>query len=275
MEKFMLIRWFCTLALFLGATPALAAPRADLSTSMSANQAPALVNSVVRYSVAVHNIGNRTASSVTVSVALPATGTSPQVYVYGQLGAMSPGCTRTGTTLHCALGNMGRQTSRTLFFDLALPVSERTFLLAAVATTPTQEATLANNTSTLQADIDYYSTNINVSSQQPNVSMLNQHCTGTTLTGWYECSLFPSSIASFSTEFHLDGSLSVPGEPDYFGTWEVTTTPVGNELSFELRDSSGLVASFNGWGADASCFEGVTRFPSNSNYVSPYRICPL
>ena len=106
------------------------------------------------------------------------------------------------------------------------------------------------------------------------VLMNNRHCTGTGLTAWYECTLFPSSISSHQAEFHDDGTITIPGEPDYSGQWTVTTTVDGNFLEFYYEDPSGVVAEFEGWGADAACFEGLTTFPGSS-YVAPYEVCPL
>ncbi len=272
-ELSMLIRSSVALALCLSSAPAFAAANADLVTALTASQSPAPVYQAVRYWVTVSNTGGKPADAVVVDVALPATATSPQVYVYGQLGAVSQGCTRTGTNLRCAVGGVARRNSRAVFFDLALPVSTRTFQLQATASTSSAEQSLTNNGSSLQAQQTYHPTPVNTSVNGA-VTMQNHHCTGQGLTGWFECSLFPSAIAMFRTTLLQNGTLTTPDEPGYFGSWSVSTTPAGNQLTFQIQDGSGVAVTFSGWGAGPSCFEGLATFPNNSPYVAPYRVCP-
>jgi uncharacterized repeat protein (TIGR01451 family) len=270
----MIIRPLVAIAVLLFSASASAAPpAADLTTSITASASPALVYGAVRYTVTVRNVGNRNASNVVVRATLPATATSPQVYVLGSLGQRSPGATLAGTTLSRSVGTLSPNGTQTLYFDLALPVTTQTPTLGGTATTSSAERSTTNNGSTLAVDQSYYQAPVGVSQTQ-SVTMENQHCTGTNLSAWFECTLFPSSISSFQTVLAFDGSLSIPLDSSYTGRWELASTPDGNELWFEIKDSVGdVMATFSGWGADAACFEGVTTFPG-STYVAPYRVCP-
>lgn len=247
---------------------------ADLTTSISVSPGTAQVYSTARYTVTVSNIGNKSASNATVQITLPATHTSPQVYVLGTVGAISAGCSRTGVTINCTLGTIAKSTSRSVYFDIALPVSSAPFVFTASAATTSAENSTANNGASRTASQSYFATTIGATPGSP-VRMVNNHCTGTGLTAWYECTLFPSSISSHDADFHDDGSITFPTEPGYNGTWTLTATPQGSQLAFTIDEIGyGPVASFTGWGADASCFEGLTTFPGSS-YVSPYEVCPL
>lgn len=247
---------------------------ADLTTSISASPGTAQVYSTARYTVTVSNIGNKSASSATVRIDLPATHTSPQVYVLGSVGAMSAGCSRTGVTINCTLGSIARNSSRSVFFDIALPVSSAPHVLSATAATTSAENSTANNGASRTASQSFYPATVDATPGAP-VTMINRHCTGTGLTAWYECTLFPSSISAHDAVFHHDGSITFPSEPGFGGTWTLTNTPNGNRLAFTIDEIGyGPVATFDGWGADADCFEGLTTFPGSA-YVSPYEVCPL
>lgn len=258
------------LGLFASST-ALAA--ADLTTTVTVNTSPTLTYSSATYTVAVRNIGNKGASNSTVRIALPATHTSPQVYVLGVLGATSASCARAGTTLTCTLGTIAKSTTKTVFFNIALPVSSVPYVIPATASTTSAENTLANNTGSLTAAESYYSTPINTAPGVP-VTMVNDHCTGTGLTSWYECTLFPGAVSSHDTVFHDDGTITIPGDPSYTGQWTLTPTAIGSHLYFYYDDGTGIVAEFDGWGADNFCFEGLTTF-GLSPYVAPYSVCPF
>lgn len=267
----MFVRTLTVLATLLAAPAAFA--NADLSTSMTVNTSPMLTYSTARYTVKVSNIGNKNASNCAVSIALPATHTSPQVYVLGVLGAKSTSCTQSGTTLNCTLGTINKNTFKSVFFDIALPVSSAPFVFTATASTTSAQNSTANDTATRTAVESYYATPVNASPGNP-VTMHNRHCTGTNLTAWLECTFFPSSISAHDALFHDDGSITIPQAPGYGGQWTLTATSSGNFLEFYYDDGTDVVAEFEGWGADANCFEGLTAFP-NSSYVSPYEVCPL
>ena len=267
----MIVKTLTFLAALLAAPAALAA--ADLTTAISASPGTAQVYSTARYTVTVSNIGNKSASNATVQIALPATHTSPQVYVLGLLGAKSATCSQSGTTLDCTLGSIARNTSRSVFFDIALPVSSAPFVFTATAATTSAENSTANNGASRTASQSFYATPIAATPGSP-VTMVNSHCTGTGLTAWYECTLFPSAISAHDAVFHHDGTMTFPGEPAYGGSWTLTATPTGSYLQFQIVEIGvGPAADFAGWGADGSCFEGLTTFPG-STYVSPYEVCP-
>lgn len=263
----MILKTFVALALLSLAPSAMAA--ADLTTSITTSPSTALVYSTARYTVTVSNIGNKNATSSTVRINLPATHTSPQVYVLGVLGAKSASCTQTGTRLDCALGTINKNASASVFFDIALPVSTTPFVFTATAATNVAENSTANNAASRTASQSFFATTVS-----GPVTMTNSHCTGTGLTSYYECTRFPSSIATHQATFNLDGSIVIPGEPTFSGQWTVTATPSGSFLEFYYEElGAGVVLEFEGWGSSATCFEGLSTFPG-STYVSPYRVCP-
>lgn len=270
----MLTRVITVLATLLAAPTAMAA--ADLSSSIAVSPSSAVAYGTARYTVTVSNIGNKSASNCSVRIQLPATHTSPQVYVLGILGAKSASCVQTGTRLDCALGTINRNASKSVFFDIALPVSTEPFVFTANATTTSAENSGANNGSSRTAVETYESTTIS-----GPITHEVRHCTGTGLTAFYECTLFPSSLSSHQHVLEADGSVTIPGEPGYTGSWELTVVPgVGNHLVVEYEEIGfGVAATFEGWAADRApnvdCFEGLTTFPGGGAYVSPYEICPL
>ncbi len=255
----------------LAAPSAMAA--ADLTTTLTVNTSPALTGATARYTAAVRNIGNKSASNCVVDVALPATHTSPQVYVLGTLGAKSPTCTQTGTRLRCTLGTIARNQTASVFFDIALPVSAAAYTFVATATTTSPENSTANNSAPRTALETYYATPINALPGVP-VTMNNRHCTGTALTAFYECTLSPGVLSAHTTVFHSDGSITIPDAPGYTGQWTLTSTSSGNFLAFFYDDGTGVIAEFEGWGADGACFEGLTTFPGGGSDVAPYEVCP-
>jgi len=267
----MITRALVVLATLMAAPSALAA--SDLRTTMTVSPVTTLVYNNATYTVAVKNIGNQSASNCSVVINLPATHTSPQVYVLGNLGSRSASCAQSGTRLTCTLGSISRNATKTVFFNIGLPVSAAPLTFVATASTTSTENTLTNNSATMNASQSFYNTPVNAVPGTP-VTMNNRHCTGTGLTAWMECTFFPSSIASHQAEFHDDGTITIPGQPAYSGEWTLTTTANGNSLYFYYDDGTGVVIEFNGWGADANCFEGLSTFPGSS-YVSPYEVCPL
>ena len=257
---------------FLAATPG-AYAAADLRTTIAASPASQQVYATTRYTVTVKNWGNKKASTNGVTIQLPPTHTSPQVYVLGTLVAKHANCSLVGTTtLDCTIPNLNANASSSVWFDLQLPVNAAPIVISAVADTQSAENSTTNNGAALTASQYYFGTTVNAA---PSVTMNNQHCTGTGLTAWKECTYFSSSISSHQAVFHDDGSITIPGQPDYSGGWTVTATPQGSYLEFYYEEiSSGVVAEFDGWGSSATCFEGLVTFPGSS-YVSPYRVCPL
>lgn len=215
--------------------------------------------------VVVANTGNRNADGVVLTIQLPETNTSPTVHVMGILGTFDSRCARVGTKLRCTLGQIVKARNTTVAFNLALPWSSEPAVIDASATTTSTETTPANNRDIETAQVNYVDTEI----VGPR-SATNQHCTGTDLTGFYECTLFPSSISSHDVVFESDGTISfVPDQPGYTGEWE----QVGDELWFTYSDEVGVVAEFIGNGVGGDCFEGLTMFFPVSPYMSAYEVC--
>lgn len=237
---------------------------ADLSVAL-APPAGVHVDDLGRYDVSVSNVGNRDATGVSLTIQLPTTHTSPQVYVMGTLGSKSTVCAQSGTRLVCNLGTVRRNRSSAVFFELALPQASTPLTVSASATTTAQETILGNNTSS--AAVDPVNDPLTVSAPRAAIA---RHCTGTGLTSFYECTLFPSSISQFDLVFEPGAVVTFPGQdPGYTGSW---SQPTSAQLSFLVYEAGLPAATFSGWAVDASCFEGLTTFPGSS-YVSPYEVC--
>ncbi|MCK6550471.1 DUF11 domain-containing protein [Myxococcota bacterium] len=237
---------------------------ADLSVALTP-PAGVHVYDLGRYDVSVSNVGNRDATAVSLTIQLPTTNTSPQVYVMGTLGAKSAACAQSGTRLVCSLGTVRRNRSTAVFFELALPQASTALTVSASATTTAQETNLANNAASVAVD----PVNDPLTITPPRAAIA-RHCTGTGLTSFYECTLFPSSISQFDLVFEAGAVLTFPGQdPAYTGSW---SQPTSAQLSFLVYEAGLPAAEFSGWAVDASCFEGLTTFPG-STYVSPYEVC--
>ncbi len=267
----MLIRTLIPASLtFLFATSAMAA--ADVRVTIPA-PAAAHVYDATEYDIVVANIGNKSANGVVLTVDLPATHTSPQVYVMGALSGIDPRCVRVGTTLSCNLGAIARNNSTTVSFDIALPQADEVLSIDVAATSTSAENGLANNAASNTPTLLNYAIAL-AGGEAASI----EHCTGTDLTSFYECTLFPSSISGFDADLLAGGVISIPAEPDYGGAW--SQTPVGalqtdpRFLSMEITYAGDAVAEFEGWGSaeNPDCFEGITTFPGSS-YVAPYRVC--
>lgn len=253
------------LALLLAApSAAFAAPGIDLSVR---HASPSVrYGEVGRHVVTVRNAGPKSASGVTLNVKLPRTGTSPQVYVLGELGARDGRCTVSGTELNCALGTLGKGASTSAWFDFTQVYSTRALTIVDKASASVADANPANDSVTVTLAASTYPVAV-----VPAAPATNAHCTGgATLSSFYECELFPSSIAVHDTVFEAGGAISFPGITGaYTGEW---SQPAADRLHFRYFDGGSLVATFDGVGVDPACFEGVTVF-EGSTYVAPYRVC--
>lgn len=249
------------LVTFLAATPALAA--ANLRVTIPAPP-PTHVYDAINYNVVISNNGNQTASAVVLKIDLPPTHTSPQIKVMGTLAAVDSRCTLAGTRLTCALGSITKNNSKTVTFSIALPEAAETLSIATSVVTSSSENSYADNAAASTPTLLHYAVAV------ADESLADvRHCTGQNLTSFLECVLSPSSISAHTTVFHADGTLGIPGEPDYGGEWS-QPTPDSLELVYTYGDE--VVAEFSGHGTDTDCFEGITTFP-DSPYVSPYEIC--
>lgn len=258
----MILRSMFALAVLLAASPASA--NADLALSISP-PAGVYVYGNSHYSLLVQNIGNKNASNVSLAIQLPQTHTSPQVYILGNLGSYDGRCVVSGTSLSCSLGTIIKNTSTSVAFDIVLPYSTAPIVISGSVTTTSAENTLANNNASHTANLLTYPLAVN-----PPRAAINSHCTGTGLTSYFECTLFPSSITAHNTVFEANGTISFPGAPPgYTGTW---TQPSANRLQFQYFDNGNLAATFDGYGVSGACYEGKTTFP-NSSYMSMYQVC--
>lgn len=261
----MSLRYASALALSFASLPAFAA--SDLTTSITQPTGD-YVYDMATWSVQVSNIGNKSASNVSLTITLPQTNTSPTVYVMGTVGTLSSGCTRSSNVITCAMGTIARSTSKTATFQIALPQSDGTLDFASTVSTTSSENSTTNNSDSEVASLLYYSNPLS-----GDTAMVNDHCTGTGLEAYYECTLFPSSISSHSTTLNADGSISFGPEGEgYTGAWD---QPTSDTLTFYYVEPDGVTvaAEFVGDGVPGGCFEGLTTFPGSS-YVSPYSVCP-
>lgn len=258
----MMYRSLLTLALVCTASAAYA--KADVTVSIDA-PAGLSVYEEGRFEVEVSNIGNRNADNVEVEIDLPQTATSPQVFVMGILGATSNSCVLADQTITCSLGRIRKNKSATVYFDIAFPVSLAPHTFTATASTTSSENSTNNNSASNTTNLAFYSAAVSAPREAHN-----RHCTGQGLQGFYECTLFPSSISSHDIRFEANGSITfLNAPPGYTGAW---TQPTADRLEFDYYSDATLVASFSGYGVDNGCFEGMTLFPG-SQWVSPYEVC--
>ena len=253
-----------SLGALLVAVPAFAAD-ADLETTITEPSGVDVYQSAT-WSVTVDNVGTRHANSVDLEILLPETGTSPTVHVMGDLSNIDAACSQVGTTLSCALGRIRKNESVTVSFDIALPASSGPLVIEADATTTTSESNTANNIDSVTATLG----TIGVSFTAP-FDAINKHCTGTSLTSFYECELYPSSITSHEVTFNANGSITFTNPaapPGYTGTW---SSSAADQLSFTYFNNGTPVAVFDGVGVDTGCWEGVTDFLNG--WGAPYRVC--
>lgn len=260
-------RILAALPLLFLAGPALAA--SDVTVTLTPPASPAVYQNAT-YNLLVRNIGNQSAYNVSLTIALPTTGSSPTNTVLGILGTRTTGCTLSGTNIVCPLGTINKNKNKPVFFNIALPYSSLPINFTATVTTTSSENSTANNSATHTAALTFYANTVDTSGGFATVE--NDHCTGTNITSWFICSLFPSSIASHTALYYPDGSLTFPGEdPLYAGTWSMPNTTT---LTFTYTYDGAPVATFTGRGVTNGCFEGVTTFIPNNGYKSGYLVCP-
>lgn len=259
----------------------LVVPGADLRISNFSQTTHTSVDGFQQFSVTVKNFGSADSNPTTLTITLLQTQTSPQTYLLGSLQSVPSGCTLSGRTLTCALQRLrynGQLSSRqrTVAFGYKIPVTTQALALTAAATGAGEPpANATDNAATLTAAVEYRAVAVTAGIKTPS------HCTGTTLSAYFECTLFPSSISSHQAEYLAGGTIAFPGVTGYSGTWN---QPDPTRLHFEYSNGSYAEAIFDGRGADAGCFEGITHFfddpdpqdaipPVQSNYLAPCRIC--
>jgi hypothetical protein len=254
-----------TLGLLVLAASAHAA--SDLAVSISA-PVGARVYDTARYTVDVRNIGNKTAASVVLTIQLPLTHTSPTTFPMADVVGLDSRCTLAGSRMTCLLGNVSRNTSRSVYADLRFPYSVAPMVIEVNGSTPSAENTYANNSPNHVVSLGYHNASIT-----QTVGIMNQHCTGQSLTSFRECECFPSSIASHSAvlNFDVDRTISFPlYGPQYGGTW---SQPTADRLLMQYTEDGIVTANFDGRGVSGNCFEGITTFEPTSGYMSVYKVC--
>lgn len=261
--------------------PLVVAPGGDLRFNSFTQTTQTTVDGFQQFSLTVQNYGTADVNPTTLTIQLLATQTSPQTYLLGQLQAVPTGCSLSGRNLVCSLGQL-RSTGpiamrrKTINFGYRIPVTTQALTLtASVSGTGEPNANATDNTASVAAAVTYRAPAVT-----PGLKTTS-HCTGTTLSAYFECTKFPSSIMSHEAEYHGDGTIVFPGTTDYSGTW---SQPDPTRLHVEYTNGVYSEVVFDGRGADGSCFEGISTFfgdydgnpqtpPTQSTYRAAYRIC--
>lgn len=243
-----------------------AAPRAPNLAVSIIRPGASQVGVAARYTVRVENRGNQSSAGTTLTIQLPVTHTSPTVAILGDLGARDGRCSVAGTRLTCAVPALASNRRADFYFDIALPYSAAPLGIDA-------SAPLAGDSAPGNNSVSAVATPSTVAlAVSPPRQTLTRHCTGTSLTSFFECEMFPSSIAEHETLLNVDHSITFLNVPSgYGGTW---SQPAPNRLVLSYTNGTSVVAAFEGYGVDGACFEGRTTFPgSTSGYVSMYQVC--
>lgn len=216
------------------------------------------------YRVRVENVGGTRAENAKVNVDLPLTATSPQVHVLGRISSIDTKCQLVNNRLECDLGRIKPGKRKTVKFTYVLPVTTRSLSFTANSTADVDAN--SNNDSDTKVLIPKYQANV-ILAPQP---VTNFHCTGSpALTSFYECEVSPTSVTDHPTTLNADGTISF-AVPNYTGTW---FQPNSKELKFTYEANNTTILEFHGYAISSTCFDGLSTFPTNQNYVSPYRVC--
>jgi hypothetical protein len=241
-----------------------AAPTADLQVSLT-GPANAPISVASTYTVQVKNLGAATANGNTVVIEFPLTNTSPSVSILGTVSGLNTNCSLANNKVTCQVPSLKKGKTANVTFSYTPPVSTKVLELKAVGATATGENITANNTARLVPSLSYPSRPLT------SGTMLNSHCTGQALTSYFECLLYPSSIATHTVDFTASGTIAF-SDPAYTGTWSQTSGV--SQLHFEYFENGDKVLEFNGRAINgANCFDGLSQIFPTGNYVSPYRVC--
>lgn len=264
---FRFTRPFVFLAVLVAAGPAFAG-RPNLAVTIDAPSG-VMVGDEARYEVTVANIGNARADNVELIIDLPATNTSPQVFVLGDLGEVDTDCALSAQSLVCGVSRIARNRSAVFYFDIAFPQSAAPLVIDASASTTSNERSqdLWNNSASHTVSLDYYATPLS-----GDYEVVNRHCTGSGLVAFFECLCFPSSISSHGVTYNANNTITFPTiyGPGYTGTW---SQPTPDSLVVDYYFGTDHVLHFEGDGVGGTCFEGISGFPTTTPYVAPYEIC--
>lgn len=251
-------------ALLLGATPVLAGPpRADLQVQLTA-PTNVSISTPTTYTATVKNLGPAT-TNATVVIEFPLTNTSPTVAILGTVTESEASCAIASNKITCSVSGLKKSKTATFSYAYTAPVSTKSLQMKATATSSVTDPNTSNDTAAVVPNLVYPTRSIT------SANVTNSHCTGTNLTSYFECVLFPSSIASHDTTLNADFTIGF-SEPGYTGTWSQNAAKT--TLFFEYFDLSGKVMEFNGFAINGmNCFDGLSTFFPVSTYVSPYRVC--
>jgi len=252
-------------------TTVMAAQAPNLEVMTWQGNATPLVESPYTYTTRVKNIGNKTANSVTLTVEFPLTNTSPNRHILGKLSSVQTSqgtCSVVSNKIVCNFGNMGNNQTRQVSFTFEFQVATTApTMKSSVTTTSNNEVNAANNTRSFTPAVRYPD-NIITSGNYVVTS-----CSGTNLTSFYECELYPSSQQSFDMDLNLGGTISIQQAPGYTGLWDQSSQPFNKTLHFTIDGGTGTEVIFNGFATSGACFEGIATFPQSSNYNAAYRVC--
>lgn len=265
MKKIIATLLVLVIGLFAQAGLTFAAPvNADVSVDLQ-GPSTSLISTATTYTVVVKNHGPSTSNGITLTLEFPLTNTSPTVHVLGTVSnVVGTGCSRANNKLTCSVGTLKKGKTRIYTYQYAAPVSTKVLELKANVTASTNDNNSANNNDSFIPNLTYPARNF------ASATMLNSHCAGTNLTSYFECLLYPSSISSHDSVLNTDGSITIPGEPDYTGSW---TQPASHKLNFVYYGPAWIEGVFTGFAINgANCFDGLTSFPG-SQYVAPYHVC--
>jgi hypothetical protein len=243
---------------------AIASPKPDLRVTIAGPNTIAPY-SPYQYTVTVKNIGNAPAANVKVVVDLPETDTSPQKFILGTVSGIGTGCTVVTRKLNCTTaGSLNNNQQRVYTFNLALPVASKVLTLRATGSTTTaNEQDALNNTATKTPSFNY------PANPFTGGDVLISMCTGSNLSSFFECDLFPSSQQHHI--FTLNGDTSVEVYGDTVGNWD---RPAANRLHMLMNDGMGHIVEFQGYAANSTCFEGKTTFtPNPGGFMAIYKVC--
>lgn len=263
---------FLLLATTFGTTAAIAAPPApNLEVMTWQGNATPLVESPYQYTTRVKNVGNQTAQGVIMTVEFPLTNTSPTRHILGKLtGIQASGgtCSVVSNKIVCNFGTLGHNQIKYVRFNFEFQVATTApTMKSSVTTTSGNEANAANNTRSFTPAVRYPDNVIS------SGNYVVTSCTGTNLTSFYECELYPSSQQSFDMDLNLGGTISIQQAPGYTGLWDQNSLPLNKTLHFTIDGGTGTEVIFNGFATSGACFEGIATFPQSSNYNAAYRVC--
>lgn len=252
------------LSLSMASIAMAAAPSADVGVQLQGPSTSA-ISTPTTYTATVKNFGPATANNINLVLEFPLTNTSPTVHILGTVTESDTRCSITANTITCTLGSLKKNKTTTVSYSYTAPVATKSLEMKAIVSSSVSDTNTGNNTATFTPVLTYPTRALT------SANVLNSHCTGTNLTSYFECALYPSSISSHVTTLNADLSIGF-SEPGYTGNW--SQNPAKTTLFFEYFENGSKIAEFNGFAVNGSnCFNGMTTFFPLSTYNSPYNVC--